>query len=108
MPSYEDPFCHVNSYSPTDKGIIDRGLAQVRRMLLPHALVLHSRLQAERYHRPGVMFIIQHLVLRSARALVFKGKYLSVLRLSQSDKYLVLTPLPVNLVSLFFSLGLKL
>jgi phosphatidylinositol 4-kinase len=69
--SYEDPFCHVNSYSPTDKETIDRGLAQARRMLMPHALVLQmlfSRLQAARYHRPGVMFIIQHLVLRSARA----------------------------------------
>ncbi|KAF8798204.1 hypothetical protein BYT27DRAFT_7178838 [Phlegmacium glaucopus] len=69
--NYEDPFYHVNNYSPTDKEAIDRGLAQARRMLTPHALVLQmlfSRLQAARYHRPGVMFIIQHLVLRSARA----------------------------------------
>ncbi|KDR73543.1 hypothetical protein GALMADRAFT_227988 [Galerina marginata CBS 339.88] len=59
------------NYSPTNKETIDRGLAQARRILTVHALVLQmlfSRLQAARYHRPGVMLIIQHLVLRSARA----------------------------------------
>ena len=69
--SYDDPFYHSVSYSPTDKETIDRGLAQARRILTPHALVLQmlfSRLQAARYHRPGVMLIIQHLVLRTARA----------------------------------------
>ncbi|KAF8163506.1 hypothetical protein B0H34DRAFT_795214 [Crassisporium funariophilum] len=69
--NYDDPFYHPISYSPTDKKTIDQALAQARRMLTPHALVLQmlfSRLQAARYHRPGVMFIIQHLVLRSARA----------------------------------------
>ncbi|KAF9475060.1 hypothetical protein BDN70DRAFT_996680 [Pholiota conissans] len=69
--NYDDPFYHPISYSPTDKETIDRGLAQARRMLTTHSLVLQmlfSRLQAARYHRPGVMFIIQHLVLRSARA----------------------------------------
>ncbi|PPQ98140.1 hypothetical protein CVT26_003184 [Gymnopilus dilepis] len=69
--NYDDPFYHPSTYSPTDKKIIDRGLANARRLLSPHALVLQmlfSRLQAARYHRPGVMFIIQQLVLRSARA----------------------------------------
>ncbi|KAF9564367.1 hypothetical protein CPC08DRAFT_705318 [Agrocybe pediades] len=69
--NYKDPFYSPISYSPTDKDTIDRGLAQARRILTPHALVLQmllSRLQAARYHRPGVMLIIQHLVLRSARA----------------------------------------
>ncbi|KAF8969865.1 hypothetical protein BDZ97DRAFT_1937223 [Flammula alnicola] len=69
--NYDDPFYHPISYSPTDKERIDRGLAHARRVLTPHALVmqmLFSRLQAARYRRPGVMFIIQHLVLRSARA----------------------------------------
>lgn len=69
--SYNDPFYHPIHYSPTDKEVIDRGMATARRLLTPHALVLQmllSRLQAARYRRPGVMFLIQHLVLRSARA----------------------------------------
>ncbi|KAG6909642.1 hypothetical protein DXG01_016424 [Tephrocybe rancida] len=69
--NYEDPFYDPISYSPTDKEVIDRGTANARRMLTPHALVLQmllSRLQAARYRRPGMMFLIQHLVLRSARA----------------------------------------
>jgi phosphatidylinositol 4-kinase len=69
--SYDDPFFHPIEYSPTDKGVIDRATHDARRLLMPHALVLQmllSRLQAARYRRPGVMFLIQHLVLRSARA----------------------------------------
>ncbi|KAJ6502153.1 hypothetical protein C8R45DRAFT_975566 [Mycena sanguinolenta] len=69
--NYDDPFYHPIDYSPTDKDIIDRGRVNARRLLTPHALVLQmlfSRLQAARYRRPGVMFLIQHLVLRSARA----------------------------------------
>ena len=53
------------------KEVIDRGMANARRLLTAHALVLQmllSRLQAARYRRPGVMFFIQQLVLRSARA----------------------------------------
>lgn len=77
--SREDPFYNPISYSPTKKETIDRKLAQARRLLVPHALVLQmlfSRLQAARYHRQGVMFLIQHLVLRSARA--FKSlRYIS-------------------------------
>ncbi|KAJ4475685.1 hypothetical protein J3R30DRAFT_3735539 [Lentinula aciculospora] len=69
--NYDDPFYHPISYSPTDKDAIDLGTANARRLLTPHALVLQmllSRLQAARYRRPGVMFLLQHLVLRSARA----------------------------------------
>jgi phosphatidylinositol 4-kinase A len=69
--SYDDPFYHRVDYSPTDKDTIDRATKNARRLLTPHALVLQmlfSRLQAARYRRPGVMFLIQHLVLRSARA----------------------------------------
>ncbi|RDB21005.1 Phosphatidylinositol 4-kinase stt4 [Hypsizygus marmoreus] len=69
--NYEDPFLHPINYSPTDKEVIDRGMANARRLLTPHILVLQmllSRLQAARYRRPGMMFLIQHLVLRSARA----------------------------------------
>ncbi|KAJ3814722.1 hypothetical protein F5876DRAFT_72711 [Lentinula aff. lateritia] len=69
--NYDDPFYHPISYSPTDKDTIDLGTANARRLLTPHALVLQmllSRLQAARYRRPGVMFLLQHLVLRSARA----------------------------------------
>ncbi|KAJ6490589.1 hypothetical protein C8R47DRAFT_1122870 [Mycena vitilis] len=69
--NYDDPFYHPIGYSPTDKDVIDRGMLNARRLLTPHALVLQmlfSRLQAARYRRPGVMFLIQHLVLRSARA----------------------------------------
>jgi phosphatidylinositol 4-kinase len=69
--SYDDPFYHPIDYSPTDKEVIDRATANACRLLTPHALVLQmlfSRLQAARYRRPGVMFLIQNLVLRSARA----------------------------------------
>ncbi|KAF5380919.1 hypothetical protein D9615_004166 [Tricholomella constricta] len=69
--NYDDPFYHPISYSPTDKEVIDRGTTNARRILTPHALVLQmllSRLQAARYRRPEMMFLIQHLVLRSARA----------------------------------------
>ncbi|KAJ3734042.1 hypothetical protein DFJ43DRAFT_1065841 [Lentinula guzmanii] len=69
--NYDDPFYHPISYSPTDKDTIDLGTNHARRLLTPHALVLQmllSRLQAARYRRPGVMFLLQHLVLRSARA----------------------------------------
>ncbi|THU88594.1 hypothetical protein K435DRAFT_821590 [Dendrothele bispora CBS 962.96] len=64
--NYDDPFFHPVSYSPTDKENIDRGTGNARRLLSPHVLVLQmllSRLQAARYRRPGVMFLIQHLVL---------------------------------------------
>ncbi|KAJ3753010.1 hypothetical protein EV360DRAFT_88184 [Lentinula raphanica] len=69
--NYDDPFYHPVSYSPTDKDTIDLSASNARRLLTPHALVLQmllSRLQAARYRRPGVMFLLQHLVLRSARA----------------------------------------
>ncbi|KAG7092795.1 hypothetical protein E1B28_009114 [Marasmius oreades] len=69
--NHEDPFFHPISYSPTTKEEIDRDGNNARRLINPHSLVLQmlfSRLQAARYRRPGVMFLIQHLVLRSARA----------------------------------------
>ena len=68
---YRDPLYHPISYSPTDKDVIDRGWAQARRLVKNHALIiqmLFSRLQAARYHRPAVMFLIQKIVLRSAYA----------------------------------------
>ncbi|KAF8913519.1 hypothetical protein CPB85DRAFT_1299266 [Mucidula mucida] len=69
--NYADPFLSPVGYSPTEKEEIDREMASARRLLTPHALVLQmlfSRLQAARYRRPGVMCLLQHLVLRSARA----------------------------------------
>ncbi|KAG1741975.1 hypothetical protein EDB19DRAFT_1895006 [Suillus lakei] len=66
-----DPFYHPISYSPTDKDEIDRASTHARRLLMPHTLVLQmlfSRLQAARYCRSTVMFLIQRLILRSARA----------------------------------------
>ncbi|KAJ8594622.1 hypothetical protein M405DRAFT_469254 [Rhizopogon salebrosus TDB-379] len=69
--NYVDPFYRPISYSPTDKDEIDRATAHARRLLMPHTLILQmlfSRLQAARYCRSTVMFLIQRLVLRSARA----------------------------------------
>ncbi|EGO21128.1 hypothetical protein SERLADRAFT_452259 [Serpula lacrymans var. lacrymans S7.9] len=67
--NYNDPFFHPISYSPTDKEEIDRATTHAHRLLFPHTLILQmlfSRLQAARYCRPTVMFLIQRLVLRSA------------------------------------------
>lgn len=50
---------------------MDRGYANAKRLLTPLSLVLQmlvSRLQAARYGHRGVIFLIQNLVLRSARA----------------------------------------
>ncbi|KAJ7940268.1 hypothetical protein B0H13DRAFT_2299305 [Mycena leptocephala] len=83
---YDDPFYHPIDYSPTDKDVIDRGTVNARRLLTPHALVLQmlfSRLQAARYRRPGVMFLIQHLVLRSARA----HKHMSTHALAREPRF---------------------
>ncbi|KAJ8087995.1 phosphatidylinositol-4- kinase [Marasmius tenuissimus] len=69
--NFEDPFYEPIGYSPPDKKEIDRDMNTARRLISPHSLIiqmLFSRLQAARYRRPGVMFLIQHLVLRSARA----------------------------------------
>lgn len=69
--SYDDPFYHPVDYSPTDKEEIDRATSHARRLLSAHNMVLtmlFSRLQAARYRRPDVMFVIQRLVFRSARA----------------------------------------
>lgn len=69
--NYDDPFHHPIDYAPTDKDAIDRATNHARRLLSPHTLVLQmlfSRLQAAKYRRPGLMSLIQRLVLRSARA----------------------------------------
>ena len=69
--SYDDPFFHQIKYSPTDKEEIDQGMASAQRLLAPHVLILQmliSRFQAARYRRPGLMLLIQRLVLISARA----------------------------------------
>ena len=71
MDSCNDPFFHPIQYSPTDKEEIDRGMASAKRLLDPHVLILQmliSRFQAARYRRPGLMLLIQRLVLISARA----------------------------------------
>jgi len=69
--SYDDPFFHPIRYSPTDKGEIYRGMTNVKRLLAPHVLILQmliSWFQAAKYRRPGLMLLIQRLVLISARA----------------------------------------
>ena len=69
--SCNDPFFHPIQYSPTNKEEIDRGMASAKRLLAPHVLILQmliSRFQAARYRRPGLMLLIQRLVLISARA----------------------------------------
>ncbi|KAF7295444.1 hypothetical protein MIND_01084200 [Mycena indigotica] len=84
--NYDDPFYHPIEYSPTDKETIDREMSNARRLLTPHVLVLQmlfSRLQAARYRRPGVMFLIQHLILRSARA----HKHMSTHALAREPRF---------------------
>lgn len=69
--SYEDPFYHSIGYSPTDKEEIDRATTHARRLFLPHTLILQmlfSRLQAARYRRSTVIFLMQQLVFRSTDA----------------------------------------
>lgn len=69
--SYDDPLCDAIGYSPTDKEEIDRATSHARRLLLPHTLVLQmlfSRLQAARYRRSTVIFLMQQIVLRSTYA----------------------------------------
>ncbi|KZP21149.1 hypothetical protein FIBSPDRAFT_788486 [Athelia psychrophila] len=69
--NYDDPFYHPIDYSPTDKEEIDRAASSARRLLSPHTLILQmlfSRMQAARYRKPAAMFLLQRLVLRSARA----------------------------------------
>ena len=85
--SYDDPFFHSVQYSPTDKEEINRGMVNAKRLLAPHILILQmliSRLQAARYRRPGLMFLVQRLVLISAWAhwytRFFSFHFLSCLR----------------------------
>ncbi|KAG9226590.1 hypothetical protein CCMSSC00406_0006185 [Pleurotus cornucopiae] len=84
--NYDDPFYHSIDYSPTDKDVIDRGMAHAIRLLAPHHMVLKmlfSRLQAAKYRRPSVMYIFQTLVLRSARAC----KYMSTHALARDPRF---------------------
>jgi phosphatidylinositol 4-kinase A len=69
--SYDDPFHHPIDYAPADKDVIDRATKHARRLLSPHTLVLQmlfSRLHAAKFRKPGLMLLIQRLVLRSAGA----------------------------------------
>ncbi|KAG9318618.1 hypothetical protein JVU11DRAFT_711 [Chiua virens] len=69
--TYDDPLYNPMGYSPTDREEIDRATSHARRLLLPHTLVLQmlfSRLQAARYRRSTVIFLMQQLVLRSTQA----------------------------------------
>ncbi|KAI9508312.1 hypothetical protein F5148DRAFT_1275830 [Russula earlei] len=69
--NHDDPFHRPVDYAPTDKDVIDRATNHARRLLSPHTLVLQmlfSRLQAAKFRKPGLMLLIQRLVLRSARA----------------------------------------
>ncbi|KAI0275884.1 atypical/PIKK/PI4K protein kinase [Russula aff. rugulosa BPL654] len=69
--NYDDPFYHPIDYAPTDKDVIDRATRHARRLLTPHTLVLQmlfSRLHAAKFRKPGLMLLIQRLVLRSAKA----------------------------------------
>jgi phosphatidylinositol 4-kinase A len=71
MFSYSDPFYHAVEYSPSDREAAERTAKSARRLLLPHQLILQllvSRLQAARYRKPGLMLLLQHLTLASARA----------------------------------------
>ncbi|KAH9981001.1 hypothetical protein BGW80DRAFT_1501409 [Lactifluus volemus] len=69
--NYDDPFYHPVDYAPTDRDVIGRAINHAIRSLSPHTLVLQmlfSRLQAAKHRKPGLMLLIQRLVLRSARA----------------------------------------
>jgi phosphatidylinositol 4-kinase A len=71
LSSYDDPFYHPVDYAPTDRDVIGRAINHAIRSLSPHTLVLQmlfSRLQAAKHRKPGLMLLIQRLVLRSARA----------------------------------------
>jgi phosphatidylinositol 4-kinase len=68
--SFRDPFFYDLEYSPTSKENIDRHASSARRLITPHSLILQmmlSRLQAARYRKPGLMRLIQRMILRSAR-----------------------------------------
>ena len=71
LSSYDDPFYHPVDYAPTDRDVIGRAINHAIRSLSAHTLVLQmlfSRLQAAKHRKPGLMLLIQRLVLRSARA----------------------------------------
>jgi hypothetical protein len=82
-----DPLSRDIDYSPTDNDQIERAIAAARRLLTPHNLVIQmllSRLQAARYRKPGLMLLIQRVVLRSARAHTTLRQVPRTLRISRS------------------------
>ena len=98
MDSRNDPFFHLIQYSPTEKEEIDREMASAKQLLAPHVPILQmlsSRLQAARYRRPGLVLLIQRLVLISARA----HRYMRLVSSSIFSAFCVLTScsLPVHI-----------
>lgn len=69
--SPQDPFNVPIEYNPTEWDAIDRSMQAARRLLLPHAMLLHglsSIFQAVRYRRSPLMRVLMRLILRSALA----------------------------------------
>ncbi|KAG9126585.1 phosphatidylinositol-4- kinase [Ceratobasidium sp. 392] len=86
---FADPFKHPVQYNPTDKTEMDQSLADARRLLVPHTILLQmlrSRFQAVRYRNPGLMQLLLRLVLRSTR----KGVSLSTHPLARESRFSLL------------------
>ncbi|KAG8764613.1 phosphatidylinositol-4- kinase [Ceratobasidium sp. 428] len=86
---FADPFKHPVEYNPTDKTEMDQTLADARRLLVPHTILLQmlrSRFQAVRYRNPGLMQLLLRLVLRSTR----KGVTLSTHPLAREARFSLL------------------
>ncbi|KAG8721515.1 phosphatidylinositol-4- kinase [Ceratobasidium sp. 394] len=86
---FADPFKHPVKYNPTDKTEMDQALADSRRLLVPHTILLQmlrSRFQAVRYRDPGLMQLLLRLVLRSTR----KGVTLSTHPLARESRFSLL------------------
>ncbi|QRV86070.1 phosphatidylinositol 3- and 4-kinase [Ceratobasidium sp. AG-Ba] len=86
---FSDPFKHPVQYNPTDKAEMDQALADARRLLVPHTILLQmlrSRFQAVRYGNPGLMQLLLRLVLRSTR----KGVTLSTHPLARESRFSLL------------------
>ena len=62
---------HPIEYAPSNKEVMDKGLAAAQRLLAPHLLliqVLTSRFQAVKYREKGLMLSFIRLLLRSSTA----------------------------------------
>ena len=95
MDSRNDPFLHLIQYGPTDKEETDRGMASAKQLLAPHVLILQmlgSRFQATRYRRPGLMLLIQRLVIISGRA----HRYMRLVSSSIFSPFCVFTSCPLT------------